>query len=123
MTTNAAPLTGKVAILTGAATIFGIGVAKELVDQGARIYLVDIDRAGALAEADIVITGVPTPSFTPIDPAELKEGAVCLNFSSVNNFAEGIEDKASIYISRVGPVTVAMCMRNTLRLFKNFHQK
>ena len=43
MTTNAAPLTGKVAILTGAATIFGIAVAKELVDQGAQIYLVDIN--------------------------------------------------------------------------------
>ena len=46
MTTNAAPLEGKVAILTGAATIFGIAVAKELVDQGAQIYLVDINSAG-----------------------------------------------------------------------------
>jgi len=39
MTTNAAPLSGKVAILTGAATLFGIAVAQELVEQGAQLFL------------------------------------------------------------------------------------
>lgn len=46
MTTNSAPLAGKVAILTGAATIFGIAVALELADQGAKLFLVDIDEVG-----------------------------------------------------------------------------
>jgi len=67
MTTNADPLTGKVAILTGAATIFGIAVAQELVDQGAHIYLVDINRAG-LAEA-LNQGGAAASDYAPISPA------------------------------------------------------
>jgi NAD(P)-dependent dehydrogenase (short-subunit alcohol dehydrogenase family) len=46
MTTMNAPLSGKIAILTGAATLFGIAVAKELVEQGAQLFLVDIDQEG-----------------------------------------------------------------------------
>jgi len=46
MTTNTAPLSGKVAVLTGAATLFGIAVAEELVEQGAQLFLVDIDQEG-----------------------------------------------------------------------------
>jgi len=48
MTTNSAPLEGKVAILTGAATIFGIAVALELTEQGAKLFLVDIDEVGLM---------------------------------------------------------------------------
>ena len=82
----------------------------------------EISRADALAQSDIVITGVPSRQFDPVSKDEVSSGIVCINFSSVPNFAVDIEDKARIYVPRVGPMTVAMCMRNTIRLFENFHQ-
>jgi methylenetetrahydrofolate dehydrogenase (NADP+)/methenyltetrahydrofolate cyclohydrolase len=80
-----------------------------------------IDRQQALACSDIVITGVPSNSFNKVSANELKTNAVCLNFSSFSNFNDDISSHSGIYIPRIGPMTVAMCMRNTLRLFVNFH--
>lgn len=79
-------------------------------------------REEALAAAEVVITGVPSASFTRITASELGEDAICLNFSSIPNFEDDISSKVRIYVPRVGPMTVAMCMRNTLRLYENFHQ-
>ena len=39
-------LTGKVALITGGATLFGEAVAKTLIKHGARVMLVDIDSEG-----------------------------------------------------------------------------
>ncbi|MEM1010566.1 MAG: hypothetical protein AAGJ35_16355, partial [Myxococcota bacterium] len=50
---------------------------------------------------------------------EIREGAVCLNFSTLKNFAPSIEGKASVFVPRVGPMTIAMVLRNTLRVHKN----
>ncbi len=41
-----APLAGKAALITGGAGAIGVGVAKELLDAGAHVLLVDRDRAG-----------------------------------------------------------------------------
>jgi methylenetetrahydrofolate dehydrogenase (NADP+)/methenyltetrahydrofolate cyclohydrolase len=71
------------------------------------------------AAADIVITGVPSRSFPLVAAREIKAGAVCLNFSTLKNFDPDIVDKASVWIPRVGPMTVTMALRNTLRLFKS----
>jgi methylenetetrahydrofolate dehydrogenase (NADP+)/methenyltetrahydrofolate cyclohydrolase len=78
-----------------------------------------VDRAAALRDADVVITGVPSRSFRLVAPDEIKPGAVCLNFSTMKNFQEDIVERASVYIPRVGPMTVTMALRNTLRLYRN----
>jgi methylenetetrahydrofolate dehydrogenase (NADP+)/methenyltetrahydrofolate cyclohydrolase len=77
------------------------------------------DRAAALAEADIVVTGVPSRDFPLIRASEIREGAVCLNFSTLRNFDEDVIEKASVFVPRVGPMTVTMALRNTLRLYRH----
>ncbi len=132
------PIAGRQVSIFNRSEVNGRPLAVMLSNDGARVYSfdingpllfehakpseIDIDRAQALACSDIVITGVPSASFPPIQAAEIKTGAICVNFSSVPNFAEDITSKASIYIPRVGPMTVAMVMRNTLRLYRTFHQ-
>ena len=77
------------------------------------------DREAALAEADIVVTGVPSRDFPLVRASEIREGAVCLNFSTLRNFDEDIVDKASVFVPRVGPMTVTMALRNTVRLYRH----
>ena len=89
--------------------------------EDARAQEIDIARAQALSASDIVITGVPSPHFPQIMPAEVQPGTVCVNFSSYNNFHESIIEHTPIFVPRIGPMTVAMCMRNALRLYQNFH--
>lgn len=69
------------------------------------------------------MTGVPDREFPKIAAAELKDGATCVNFSHVNNLAQDVEERAAHVISRVGRVTVAMLLRNTVRLYENFHRR
>jgi methylenetetrahydrofolate dehydrogenase (NADP+)/methenyltetrahydrofolate cyclohydrolase len=89
-------------------------------DGGAHsVHETNIDRSEALAQADIVITGVPSKEFPLIQPSEIREGAICLNFSTRRNFAENITDKASVFVPRVGPMTVTMAIRNVLRLYRD----
>jgi methylenetetrahydrofolate dehydrogenase (NADP+)/methenyltetrahydrofolate cyclohydrolase len=75
-----------------------------------------ISRADALAQADVVITGVPSRSFPHVGAEEIREGAICLNFSTLKNFKDDIVERASVLVPRVGPMTVTMALRNTLRL-------
>jgi 5,10-methylene-tetrahydrofolate dehydrogenase/methenyl tetrahydrofolate cyclohydrolase len=81
-----------------------------------------IDRATALRRADIVITGVPSKNFELVRAAELREGALCVNFSTHKNFHEDILGKAAVFVPRVGPMTILMAVRNALRLYQNAHQ-
>ena len=80
-----------------------------------------VDRAQALAVSDIVITGVPDRAFELVRAEELKPGATCINFSHVKNLADDVVECAGTVLKRVGPITVAMLLRNTLRLYRNFH--
>jgi 5,10-methylene-tetrahydrofolate dehydrogenase/methenyl tetrahydrofolate cyclohydrolase len=132
------PISGKVVTIFNRSEVIGRPLAVMMSNDGARVYSFDlngalefvdastretgISRAQALMDSDIVITGVPGGSFEKIRCDEIKPDTVCLNFSSDPNFDDGIERHTNIYIPRVGPMTVAMCMRNTLRLHKNFHQ-
>lgn len=102
--------------------VFSFDINGPLLFIGGRPSEISISRKAALKQADIVITGVPSDKFHKISAKEIKPGAICLNFSYYNNFSETIADSASLFIPRVGPVTVAMCIRNTLRLYKNFHE-
>ena len=72
----------------------------------------------ALSFSDVVITGVPTDKYK-LDTSKLKDGVIAINFSSAKNFSDDITSKASIYVSSVGKVTVAMLLRNLLRLAEN----
>jgi 5,10-methylene-tetrahydrofolate dehydrogenase/methenyl tetrahydrofolate cyclohydrolase len=131
------PLQGKTVTIFNRSEVIGRPLAMMMSNDGARVYSfdingplefknavpseTDIDRATALSESDIIITGVPSDLFEKIGPEEIRQGAICVNFSSVNNFSDEVANCAEIYIPRVGPMTVAMCMRNTVRLFHHFH--
>ena len=99
---------------------FDINGPLEFVDG--RPQEIDTDRTAALADADIVVTGVPSAAFPRISAAELKSEAICINFSSIPNYETDVADHVRIFVPHVGPMTVAMCMRNTIRLFENFHR-
>jgi methylenetetrahydrofolate dehydrogenase (NADP+)/methenyltetrahydrofolate cyclohydrolase len=104
------------------ATVISLDLAGAVVFEpaiGRRAHVVrdtDHDRARALGEADVVITGVPSRDFPLITAAELKPGAICLNFSEFRNFDDSVLEVASAFVPRVGPMTVAMATRNLLRL-------
>ena len=104
------------------ARVFSFDINGPLEFSGGRPAEIEITRHQALAQSDIVITGVPSESFQKVSTTEIRKDAVCLNFSFYANFEEDMSTHAGIFIPRIGPVTVAMCMRNTLRLYKNFHQ-
>ncbi|MFT4632441.1 MAG: 5,10-methylene-tetrahydrofolate dehydrogenase/methenyl tetrahydrofolate cyclohydrolase [Candidatus Pseudothioglobus sp.] len=132
------PLNNKTITIFNRSEVIGRPLAVMLSNDGARVYSfdlngpllfrdakpeeLDISRAAALGESDIIITGVPSPQFDKVQRGEIKQDSVCLNFSSLPNFADDIKDHPGIYIAKVGPMTVAMCMRNTIRLYANFHQ-
>lgn len=118
--------------------VVGRPLAAMLAHDGARVYSFDIDgvllyegkkahptevqRAEALAESDVVITGVPSSSFPLVRAAELKEGVSVISFSHIKNLDRDVSERASQILRRVGPITVAMLLRNTLRLYRNFVQ-
>jgi 5,10-methylene-tetrahydrofolate dehydrogenase/methenyl tetrahydrofolate cyclohydrolase len=135
------PLAGRRVCIFNRSEVVGRPLASMLANDGAEVLSFDIDgaqaftpsgagqahavretqldRSAGLASADIIITGVPSRSFPRIGPGEIRAGAVCVNFSTFANFDASITEKASIFIPRVGPMTVTMALRNTLRLYQN----
>jgi 5,10-methylene-tetrahydrofolate dehydrogenase/methenyl tetrahydrofolate cyclohydrolase len=138
-TTVDPPLLDKVIAIFNRSPLVGGPLAAMLSHEGATIYSVDLEgtlltrrgqfqrssatRADVLKRADVVISGVPAGSpFRPRDGDELRPEAVCICFSSVSNYAKSVQ-MTHKFIRRIGQVTVAMVLRNTLRLFKHFHAK
>ena len=133
------PFRDQVITVFNRSDVVGRPLAYMLANDGGTVYSFDvnggvvidrdererqsIDRASALARSDIVITGVPSRHFEKVRADELKPGAICLNFSFVKNFEDAAREAARVYIPRVGPLTVAMCLRNAVRLYLNYHQK
>ncbi|MEO1268575.1 MAG: bifunctional methylenetetrahydrofolate dehydrogenase/methenyltetrahydrofolate cyclohydrolase [Myxococcota bacterium] len=136
------PLQGQHVCIFNRSEVVGRPLAAMLAHDGAHVTSFDLDgpqlflppdndqrshtvqecnltRTQALARADIVITGVPSRAFEPVRAAEIAEGALCINFSSVPNIHDDVLGKAATYIPRVGPMTVTMTLRNTLRLYTN----
>ena len=136
---NSQPLLGRTVTIFNRSEVIGRPLAVMLSNDGARVLSFDehgplefinaqpreikIGRSEALIAADIVITGVPNTSFPPITASEIRPETACINFSSVNNFSDDITTPTARFLPRVGPMTVAMCLRNTLRLYQNFHQE
>lgn len=133
-----APLDGRTICIFNRSEVVGRPLASMLANDGASVFSFDIDgplhfsgqqvletditRAEALERADVVITGVPSRSFKLVEAEEIKQGAICLNFSTLKNFHDDIRERASVFIPRVGPMTVTMALRNTVRLYRNFRQ-
>ncbi len=130
------PAEHKTVTIFNRSEVVGRPLAVMMSNDGARVYSFDefgpllyedgkageleISRAEALRQSDMVITGVPSRAFAKIRLEEIAPHALCLNFATVKNFAAEVEEKAELFIPRVGPVTVAMCMRNTLRLYRTY---
>ena len=135
---EARPIQNKVVTIFNRSEVIGRPLAVMMSNDGATIYSFDengplkfenaqpseikITRTQALRQSDIVVTGVPNSKFEKVSASEIQPGTVCINFSSTPNFNDDVNTHTDIYIPRVGPMTVAMCMRNTLRLYMNFHQ-
>ena len=133
------PLAGKAITIFNRSEVIGRPLAVMMSNDGAMVLSFDehgplefkagapnetsMDRRGALAQSDIIITGVPGSGFALVKREEVPSNSVCVNFSSEKNFNEDVESHVRTFIPRVGPMTVAMCMRNTIRLFENFHHE
>ena len=131
------PLVGKKITVFNRSEVVGRPLASMLANDGADVFSFDIDgpllfrkgsieevkftRQEALAQSDIVITGVPSREFPLVTAKEIKSGALCINFSTFKNFSDDVMGKAGAFVPRVGPMTVTMALRNTLRLYNNFH--
>ncbi|KAL2269776.1 hypothetical protein VTJ83DRAFT_1960 [Remersonia thermophila] len=137
-------LFGKTITVINRSEVNGRPLAALLANDGATVYSVDItgvqlftrgsgiraprhqvhDKEGwelkdVLPLSDVVIAGVPSEQFKV--PTELlREGAVCINFSSHRNFdGPAVKEKASIYVPSTGKVTIAVLLRNLVRLIAN----
>jgi methylenetetrahydrofolate dehydrogenase (NADP+)/methenyltetrahydrofolate cyclohydrolase len=75
-----------------------------------------IDRATALATADVVISAVPSKTFELVRGDEIREGAICVDVAEYTNFDKSVLHRASVFVPRVGPLTIAMATRNLTRL-------
>lgn len=130
------PAENKTVTIFNRSEVVGRPLAVMMSNDGARVFSfdehgpllyndghaeeIDISRGEALQQSDLVITGVPSRTFPQIRLEELASHAICLNFATIKNFEAKVEELAELFIPRVGPVTVAMCMRNTLRLYRTY---
>ncbi|KAF8430311.1 hypothetical protein EV426DRAFT_580917 [Tirmania nivea] len=135
-------LFGKTITIVNRSEIVGRPLAALLANDGANVYSVDITGVqhytrgvgikmkqhqvhdtdfkleDVALKSDVIVTGVPTKSYK--FPLEfVKDGAVCINFSSEKNFEPAIKERASIYVPAIGKVTIVILLRNLLRLIEN----
>jgi methylenetetrahydrofolate dehydrogenase (NADP+) / methenyltetrahydrofolate cyclohydrolase len=135
------PLAGVRAVVFNRSEVVGRPLASMMANDGAEVVSFDIDgaqlflpareegahtveetgvdRASALSRADVIITGVPSRTFPLVRADEIREGAVCLSFSTLKNFEDDVAEKAGAFVPRVGPMTVTMALRNLVRLSRN----
>ncbi|KAG9235031.1 methylenetetrahydrofolate dehydrogenase [Amylocarpus encephaloides] len=138
-------LFGKTITVINRSEVVGRPLAALLANDGAKVHSIDLDGIqvftrgegikkkhhevhdppegfelqDCLAASDVVISGVPSASYK-VDPSLLRDGCVCINFSSEKNFdGPAVKEKASIYVPAIGKVTIAVLLRNLLRLVQN----
>ncbi|KAH7379207.1 hypothetical protein DE146DRAFT_307536 [Phaeosphaeria sp. MPI-PUGE-AT-0046c] len=136
-------LHGRTITVINRSEVVGRPLAALLANDGACVYSVDIndvqeftrgvglrkrrhevvEKPGwtlddCLPISDVVISGVPGDKYkVPLE--KMRDGAVCINFSSERNFTPEVKEKASIYVPAIGKVTIAVLLRNLLRLSQN----
>lgn len=103
------------------AKVFSFDVDGPRLYHGLEITETQITRKDALAQSEVVISGVPSRKFQPLRPDELRADASVIDFSHIRNVEKGVGKHVQHLIRRVGPLTIAMLLRNTLRLYRNFH--
>jgi len=135
---GSAPLAGVTACVINRSELVGRPLAAMLSNDGALVHSLDlagsvtfepaigrhthdvrdsgIDRAAALASADVVISAVPSRDFELIRGDEIREGAICVDVAEFTNFDASVMERASVFVPRVGPLTIAMAARNLVRL-------
>lgn len=137
-------LFGKTITVINRSEVVGRPLAALLANDGAKVYSVDLDGVqiftrgkgiknhkheshiqsdwtvdDCLPLSDVVISGVPGDSYK-VNVDLIRDGAVCINFSSEKNFdGPAVKEKASIYVPAIGKVTIAVLLRNLLRLVHN----
>jgi NAD(P)-dependent dehydrogenase (short-subunit alcohol dehydrogenase family) len=74
-------LRGKVAIVTGAASGIGAGIAERLAQEGARTLIADIDLAGAQAQAAQLVADGLDAFATQVDLADEASIRAMLDFA------------------------------------------
>lgn len=137
-------LFGKTITVINRSEVVGRPLAALLANDGAKVFSVDLDGVqiftrgqgikklhhevqiqdesftikDCLPVSDVVISGVPGDTYK-VDLSLVRDGAVCVNFSSEKNFSPAVKEKASIYIPAIGKVTIAVLLRNLLRLVQN----
>lgn len=131
-------LEGLTACVINRSELVGHPLAAMLANDGARVHSLDItetvtfepaigrrthdvnysgiDRATALATSDVVISAVPSKTFEVVQGDEIREGAICVDVAEYTNFDKSVLDRASVFVPRVGPLTIAMAARNLTRL-------
>lgn len=137
-TDKSAPLAGVTACVINRSELVGRPLAAMLANDGALVHSLDITgsvtfepaigrhaydvrdsgigRAEALASADVVISAVPSRDFELIRGDEIREGAICVDVAEFTNFAPSVQERAGVFVPRVGPLTIAMAARNLVRL-------
>lgn len=136
-------LSGHTITVANRSEVVGRPLAALLANDGAVVYSVDVtgvqqfSRGEGLRKrqhevvdkrdwamddclplSDVVISGVPGDQFK-VPTALVKEGAVCINFSSDKNFSPDIKERASLYVPTIGKVTIVILLRNLLRIVRN----
>ncbi|KAF2187105.1 NAD(P)-binding protein [Zopfia rhizophila CBS 207.26] len=136
-------LHGRTVTVINRSEVVGRPLAALLANDGACVYSVDIndvqqftrgeglrkrrhevvEKPGWTLEdclplSDVVISGVPGDKYK-VPLHMLREGAVCINFSSERNFRPEVKEKASIYVPAIGKVTIVVLLRNLLRIVQN----
>lgn len=138
-------LYGKKVLIVNRSEIVGRPLAALLANDGATVYSVDINniqqftRGDDLLEqrhkvvdlspeeytleklapqCDVIITGVPLENYK--FPSDLvSHGTVVINFSSAKNFNDDVKLRAGLYVPSIGKVTIAILLRNLMRLIHN----
>lgn len=120
---------GKRAVVVGYGRLVGKPVAQWLVDNGARLRVVeehtdDSIRADALRNADILVAGAGVPGL--ITPEMVKDGVVLIDAGTseaegklVGDIDPRCAEKASLFTpvpGGVGPITVSIIFKNLLSL-------
>lgn len=137
-------LYGKKIMVVNRSEVVGRPLAALLANDGAIVYSVDINniqqftRGDDLLEhkhkvidldstqtvetlaptCDVIITGVPSENYK-FNTDLVTYGTTVINFSSAKNFNDDIKLKAGLYVPSIGKVTIAMLLRNLLRLIEN----
>lgn len=132
-------------LIMNRSNVVGKPLAVLLAKEGAIVYSYDIDTLQVFSKSDspktfdyqiknldfdsnpvlkisplcsVIITGVPSSSFK-FKTSYIRKGAYALNFSSYKNFEDDVLTRASYFLPSIGKVTIAMLLKNLLRLIEN----